>query len=102
MQALDPEGSVKRFPGKKVLKVRGRLTDVAVYYEVHCDGHEKLNHKALKMGPASIDAYGNRCHSSGWVLKNVAVPNARCQSTIAHIYCDVAEELGGKTTPSHH
>ncbi|KAJ7854451.1 hypothetical protein B0H13DRAFT_1903645 [Mycena leptocephala] len=38
-------------------KQRGHLTDTGVYYEIHFDGHEKLNFKALRMGPVGIEIY---------------------------------------------
>lgn len=67
-----------------------------VFQEVHCDGHEKLNTKALRMGPVSIDIYGMRCHSSGKLLHYTVVPNARCSSTVGHIYLDFVEKYGSE------
>ncbi|KAJ7932261.1 hypothetical protein B0H13DRAFT_1593476, partial [Mycena leptocephala] len=67
------------------------LTDTGIYYEIHFDGHEKLNFKALRIGPVGIDIYGSRCHSSS----KMVVPNARCSSTVGHYYLDLVEENGG-------
>ncbi|KAJ6614263.1 hypothetical protein B0H10DRAFT_2266519 [Mycena sp. CBHHK59/15] len=63
-------------------------------YEIHFDGHEKLNFKALRMGPVGIDIYGSRCHSSSKMIKFLVVPNARCSSTVGHYYLDLVEENG--------
>ncbi|KAF7345210.1 hypothetical protein MSAN_01897500 [Mycena sanguinolenta] len=62
--------------------------------EIHLDGHEKLNFKALRMGRASIDMYGGRCHGSGYIVHLAVVPNARCPSTIGHSYLDLVESTG--------
>ncbi|KAJ7216012.1 hypothetical protein GGX14DRAFT_359351 [Mycena pura] len=94
MKALDPGGPSRHFPSKRPPKARSTLTDSAVYYEVHLDGHEKLNFKALRMGHASIDTYGGRCHGSGCILQLVALPNARCGITIGHSYLDLVESTG--------
>ncbi|KAF7325456.1 hypothetical protein MKEN_00393900 [Mycena kentingensis (nom. inval.)] len=94
MQALDPNGAARRFPSKRPPKDRSTLTDSAVYYEVHSDGHEKLNFKALRMGRASIDMYGKRDHGSGAVLLLSVVPNARCGATVGHLYLDMVEARG--------
>ncbi|KAJ7788267.1 hypothetical protein B0H14DRAFT_2294131, partial [Mycena olivaceomarginata] len=66
----------------------GQLTDTGVYYELHFDGHEKLNFKALQMGPVGIYIYSSRCHSSSKMVKFLVVPNARCSSTVGHYYLD--------------
>ncbi|KAJ3978906.1 hypothetical protein F5890DRAFT_1576117 [Lentinula detonsa] len=90
-----PHGAQIRFPGKKVSRPRGLLSPGnGVFQEVHCDGHEKMNAKALRMGSVSIDIYGMRCHASGKILFEVAVPNARCSSTVGHIYLDLVEKYG--------
>ncbi len=93
-----PHGADIRFPGKHVPRPRGhlRLGD-GVFQEVHCDGHEKLNSKALRMGSVSIDIYGMRCHSSGKILFEVVVPNARCSSTVGHIYLDFVAKYLSKS-----
>jgi hypothetical protein len=75
-------------------KVRSTLTDSAVHYEVHLDGYEKLNFKVLRMGHASIDMYGGRCHGSGYIVHLTVVPNARCAFTIGHLYLDLVESTG--------
>ncbi|KAJ7263852.1 hypothetical protein C8J57DRAFT_1436287 [Mycena rebaudengoi] len=95
MADIDPDGAEARFPGRRRQpKQRGHLTDTGVYYELHFDGHEKLNFKALRMGPVGIDIYGSRCHSSSKMVKFLAVPNARCSSTVGHYYLDLVEEYG--------
>ncbi|KAE9397803.1 hypothetical protein BT96DRAFT_822851 [Gymnopus androsaceus JB14] len=95
MRDVFPHGAEMRFPGKKIPRVRGRLrVGDGVFQEVHCDGHEKLNSKALRMGPVSIDIYGMHCHSAGKLLHYVVVPNARCSSTVGHIYLDFVEKYG--------
>ncbi|KAF8191841.1 hypothetical protein K438DRAFT_1477823, partial [Mycena galopus ATCC 62051] len=71
------------------------LTDTGVYYELHFDGHENLNFKALRMGPVGIDIYRSRCHSSSQMVKFMAVPNDRCSSTVGHYYLDLVEKHGG-------
>lgn len=93
-----PNGPELRYPGKKAPKARGHLRlGEGVFQEVHWDGHEKLNSKALKMGSVSIDIYAGRCHSSGKVLYSVVVPNARCSSTVGHIYLDFIEKYGSES-----
>ncbi|KAJ6491009.1 hypothetical protein C8R45DRAFT_1137970 [Mycena sanguinolenta] len=94
MHALDPGGPARRFPAKRPPKVRSTLTDSAVYYEIHLDGHEKLNFKALRMGRAGIDMYGGRCHGSGYIVHMTVVPNARGPFTIGHLYLDLVESTG--------
>ncbi|KAJ6547856.1 hypothetical protein B0H10DRAFT_2181170 [Mycena sp. CBHHK59/15] len=95
MADIDPGGAEARFPGRRRQpKQRGHLTDTGVYYEIHFDGHEKLNFKALHMGPVGIDIYGSRCHSSSKMIKFLVVPNARCSSTVGHYYLDLVEENG--------
>ncbi|KAJ7331314.1 hypothetical protein DFH08DRAFT_708282, partial [Mycena albidolilacea] len=54
--------------------------------------HEKLNFKALWMGPVGINIYGSRCHSSSQMVKFMAFPNARCSSTVGHYYLDLVEK----------
>ncbi|KAJ6560679.1 hypothetical protein B0H10DRAFT_2169414 [Mycena sp. CBHHK59/15] len=96
MSDIDPDGAETRFPGcRRLPKQRGHLTDTAVYYELHFDGHEKLNFKALRMGPVGIDIYGARCHSSSKMIKFLVVPNARCSSTVGHYYLDLVVKDGG-------
>ncbi|KAK6981741.1 hypothetical protein R3P38DRAFT_2745736, partial [Favolaschia claudopus] len=95
MSDLDPGGAEARFPGRnRRPKERGHLTDTGVYYEIHFDGHEKLNFKGLQMGPVGIDIYGARCHSSSRLIKYLTVPNARCSSTVGHYYLDLVETNG--------
>ncbi|KAK7014509.1 hypothetical protein R3P38DRAFT_2638165 [Favolaschia claudopus] len=95
MADLDPGGAEIRYPGRnRTPKQRGHLTDTGVYYEVHFDGHEKLNFKALRMGRVGIDIYGSRCHSSSRMIKFLTVPNARCSSTVGHYYLDLVEDNG--------
>jgi hypothetical protein len=95
MADIDPDGAEARFPGRRRQpKKRGHLTDTGVYYELHFDGHEKLNFKALRMGPVGIDIYGSRCHSSSKMIKFLAVPNARCSSTVGHYYLDLVSTHG--------
>ncbi|KAJ6474518.1 hypothetical protein DFH09DRAFT_953200 [Mycena vulgaris] len=95
MADIDPDGAEARFPGRRRQpKQRGHLTDTGIFYEVHFDGHEKLNFKALGMGPVGIDIYGSRCHSTGKMIKFLAVPNARCSSTVGHYYLDTVEKNG--------
>lgn len=92
-----PDGFELRFPGRnKVPKKRGHLDGRGVFLELHCDGHEKLNTKALQMGPVGIDIYGMRCHASGMIIIESVVPNARCESTIGHCYLDMVEKYGGR------
>lgn len=94
--AIDPEGAAVRFPGRKrPVKVRGQLTARGIMEEVHCDGHEKLGRKALRMGLAGIDIYGFRDHP-GKVLHLAVLPNARDQIAIGHVYLDFLEVNGGK------
>jgi hypothetical protein len=95
MHALDPGDPARRFPSKRPPKVRSTLTNSAVYYEVHLDGHAKLNFKALRMGRASIDMYGGRWHGSGYIVHLTVVPNARWAFTIGHLYLDLVESTGG-------
>ncbi|KAJ7194810.1 hypothetical protein GGX14DRAFT_377640, partial [Mycena pura] len=82
--AIHPEGVAARFPGRKrPVKVRGQPAAKGIMEEVHCDGHEKLGRKALRMGLASIDIYGFRDHPGKVLYLNV-LPNARNQIAIGH------------------
>ncbi|KAJ7644897.1 hypothetical protein FB45DRAFT_1021639 [Roridomyces roridus] len=76
-------------PGKRPVKDRSVMTDNAVFYEIHFDGHEKLNFKALEMGRAGIDIYGGRCHGSGLIAlcglfptRDVGSPSVICIWTL--------------------
>ncbi|KAJ7588666.1 hypothetical protein C8J56DRAFT_785419 [Mycena floridula] len=95
MQAIAPGGADIRRPGKRrALKPRGALNGIGIFQEIHADGHEKLSEKALKMGAGiGIDVYGMRDHI-GKVLMMKVVPNARCSTTVGHLYLDMVEELG--------
>jgi hypothetical protein len=62
--------------------------------EVHCDGHEKLGAKALKMGQVGIPIYGFRDHTGIFHYLTV-VPNDREEMTIGHTYLDFVAERGG-------
>jgi hypothetical protein len=95
MHALDPGGPARRFPSKRPPKVRSTFTDSAVYYELHLDGHERLNFKALRIGSASINMYGGRCQGSGYIVHLTVVPNARCAFPAGHLYLDLVESMGG-------
>ncbi|KAJ7934546.1 hypothetical protein B0H13DRAFT_1591548, partial [Mycena leptocephala] len=102
MTDLDPDGAETRFPGRRRQpKQHGHLTDTGVYYELHFDGHEKLNFKALQMGSVGIDIYGSRCHSSSKMVKFLVVPNAHCSSTVGHYYLDPVEKNGGALSLHH-
>ncbi|KAF8200546.1 hypothetical protein K438DRAFT_1582669, partial [Mycena galopus ATCC 62051] len=93
---IDPGGAELRFPGKKTpFKVRGQLKAVSPMKEVHCNGHEKLGSKALRMGPVGIPIYGFRDHI-GMVLYLTVVPNDRNEETISHVYLDFVEVTGGE------
>ncbi|KAF8174528.1 hypothetical protein K438DRAFT_1609522, partial [Mycena galopus ATCC 62051] len=72
---------------------RGQLKAVGPMEEVHCDGHEKLGSKALRMGPVGIPIYGFRDHI-GMVLYPTVVPNDRNEETIGHVYLDFVEVTG--------
>ncbi|KAI0788960.1 hypothetical protein BC629DRAFT_1593451 [Irpex lacteus] len=52
----EPNTVDARFPGAKRKLRRGRLTGVGPFYEVNCDGHEKLSVMALQMGPVGYDS----------------------------------------------
>ncbi|KAJ7160199.1 hypothetical protein C8R46DRAFT_1164759 [Mycena filopes] len=69
------------------------LKAVGPMEEVHCDGHEKLGSKALRMGPVGIAIYGFRDHT-GKVLYLTVVPNDRDEDTIGHVYLDFIEATG--------
>ncbi|KAK6974143.1 hypothetical protein R3P38DRAFT_2668504 [Favolaschia claudopus] len=58
MSDLDPGGAEARFPGRnRRPKERGHLTDTGVYYEIHFDGHEKLNFKGLVLAAIRVRLY---------------------------------------------
>ncbi|KAJ7146659.1 hypothetical protein C8R44DRAFT_599748, partial [Mycena epipterygia] len=93
---LGLDGAKARFPGcRHQPKQRGHLTDTRVFYELHFDGHEKLNFKVLRMDPIGINIYGARCHSSSKMVKFLVVPNACCSSMVGHYYLDLVEQYGG-------
>ncbi|KAJ7790815.1 hypothetical protein B0H14DRAFT_2625637 [Mycena olivaceomarginata] len=94
MHALDPSGSQRHFPTKCTCKPCTVLTDVAIFYEIHLDGHEKLNFKALQMGTTSIDVYGGKCHGSGYIVLMDVIPNARCGIMCGYLYLDLVEKTG--------
>jgi hypothetical protein len=59
----NPDGADIRFPGNKKPIQRGRLTGTGIMEEIHADGHEKLNRKALQMGSVGMDIYAFRDHT---------------------------------------
>lgn len=84
----------------KPLRRKGHLVGNGVFEELHMDGHEKINWKALGLGKVGIDIYGMKDHCSGLVVAEYAVPNARCEDTVAHCYLDMILEYGGKSCMS--
>ncbi|KAF8184632.1 hypothetical protein K438DRAFT_1907864 [Mycena galopus ATCC 62051] len=56
--------------------------------------HLPLARQALRMGRASINMYGSRCHGSGYIVDMAVVPNTRCPFTIGHLYLDLVESTG--------
>ncbi|KAJ7756005.1 hypothetical protein B0H14DRAFT_3512281 [Mycena olivaceomarginata] len=74
-------------------KVRGQLKALGIMEEVHCDGHEKLGAKALKMGQVGIPIYGFRDHTGIFHYLTV-IPNDREEMTIGHTYLDFVAERG--------
>jgi hypothetical protein len=99
MHANWDEGFDLRFPGAKKKKIRGQLHAVGPWHEIHADGHEKLDHKALKMGPnVSIPIYAFRDKWSGIPLYLVVVPNDRLAAAIGHIYLDMISEYQSMCT----
>ncbi|KAJ7598179.1 hypothetical protein C8J56DRAFT_880841 [Mycena floridula] len=92
-KALEPEGGAEKCrPGAKRVKARGSLTGLGIFEEVHCDGHEKLSVKSLRMGDGiGIEIYGIRDHT-GRIHNMIVVPNSRCSSTVGHVYLDFVDE----------
>ncbi|KAJ6624342.1 hypothetical protein B0H10DRAFT_1943243 [Mycena sp. CBHHK59/15] len=76
-----------RMPGRgKGPKQRSALNTIAIFQEIHTDGHEKLGENALQMGSGiRIDMYGMRDHVRK-VLWLVVVPNSRLSNTIGHVF----------------
>ncbi|KAF8214734.1 hypothetical protein K438DRAFT_1749824 [Mycena galopus ATCC 62051] len=70
----------------------GHLTNAGVFCELHFDSHEKLNFKALQMGPVGINIYGAHCHSSNKMVKFLVIPNTCCSSMVGHYYLDLIEQ----------
>ncbi|KAI0073741.1 hypothetical protein K474DRAFT_1710450 [Panus rudis PR-1116 ss-1] len=94
MHEEDPLGFDLRQPGTKRVINRKPLTSIGILHEVSCDGHEKFSKKALDMGEVGIDVYGMRDKCSGKALSMRAVPNARKEAVVVHLYLDLAEEVG--------
>lgn len=92
----EPEAVDARYPGKKRKMHRGQLTGVGPFYEVNCDGHEKLNSLALQMGSVGLPIYGLKDKWTKAFLHLVVVPNDRLATTIGHVYLDFVESFGGK------
>lgn len=92
MKLLDHEGGEVRFPGNRVRKERGHLTGIGVLQEIHCDGHEKNGHLALRMGGVGIHMYGCRDHCTGKLIYLEPLPNSRDSITIGHVYLDMIEQ----------
>lgn len=73
--------------------MHGQLHAVGPWHEIHADGHEKLDYKALEMGSAiSIPIYAFQDKWSGVPLYLVVVPNDRLGAAIGHIYLDMVAE----------
>lgn len=98
----EPNAVDARFPGAKRKLRRGRLTGVGPFYEVNCDGHEKLSVMALQMGPVGLPIYGMKDKWTKAFLHLVTVPNARLETTIGHVYLDFVEIYGGMLYSRYH
>ncbi|PSS38118.1 hypothetical protein PHLCEN_2v25 [Hermanssonia centrifuga] len=92
-QQNEPLAVDARFPGRKKIP-RGHLKCIGPFYEVNCDGHEKLGSLALKMGPVELPIYGMKDKWSSAILHLVVVPNDRLETTIGHVYLDFVESFG--------
>ncbi|KAJ7577176.1 hypothetical protein C8J56DRAFT_1113742 [Mycena floridula] len=80
--------------GARICHLVASTSLVGIFEQMHSDGHEKLNHKALRMGPEiSIDVYGFRDHT-GLIAHMTVVPNARLSDTVGHVYFDFVEKWG--------
>ena len=67
---------------------------VGPFHQVHVDGHEKMNHLALKLGNITLPIYGARDQFSSKVLLLITAPNVRFADAAGHFYLDLVEELG--------
>jgi hypothetical protein len=93
MKEYAPEGALLRKPGGKSKIARKSLKIVGPWQEIHADGHEKLDSKALMMGPVGIGIYGFRQHV-GFIQYLKVVPNARSSAVVGHLYLDMIEDAG--------
>jgi hypothetical protein len=58
IKIVDPEGSLKRFPGYKAPRMhRVPLQSLGPCHEFHVDGHDKLGEQALQLGGVGLDIY---------------------------------------------
>lgn len=96
MKANFPDGFVKRYPGNtKKTMTRTQLHAPGPYYEIHCDGHDKLAEAGLKLNGVGLPIYGIRDQYSSAILHLVVVPNNRLAATIGYLYLDLLENLKG-------
>ena len=64
---------------------------------MHVDGHEKLNHLALKLDDITLPIYGARDQFSSKILLLITAPNVRFADSAGHFFLDLVEELGCTT-----
>jgi hypothetical protein len=96
MRVLDPEGPMRRFPGKTAITPRGQLTCPGALRELSGDGHCKLNSQALGMGVVSLSIYGFRDKFSGFITHLVVIPDNRRKEIIAHVFLDQVQSIHGE------
>lgn len=96
MQKLvQPDGAKARLPGRHAQQPRGHLNAIDIFQEIHCDGHEKLNERALQIGHGiGLDIYGMRDHT-GYIYQMDVVPNAQNKDTVGHLFLDLAQDHQG-------
>ncbi|KAH8796254.1 hypothetical protein DL96DRAFT_1721903 [Flagelloscypha sp. PMI_526] len=94
MKTIDPDGFIHRFPSKKPkYRIhRTPLVSIGPFHEIHIDGHEKLERKALRMGSVSLPIYGWRDKFSGDIVKMDVVPDCRSLGAVAYLFLDFLDQ----------
>ena len=67
----------QRCPGTRIEPQRRPLNCIGPYHQLHVDGHEKLNHQALNLGPITLPIYGAKDQFGSAIMLLIVAPSVR-------------------------
>lgn len=87
---------VHRWPKNRQNIKHTPLSAPGPWYQVHCDGHEKMSAAGLQLGTVGINVYAFNDQWSSNDLYMVVAPNVRKSDIIGHIFLDFMQAYGCK------